>query len=55
MESGALVGLGVLATVVIDVESGVRFSVFRGLPDYATITYWTALCDLKSTKYRGSE
>lgn len=37
----SLVGLGVLATVVIDVGSGVRFCVFRGLqglPDYASIT-----------------
>lgn len=41
MESGVLVGLGVLATVVIDVESGVRFCAFRGfmgLPDYANAT-----------------
>lgn len=41
MESGALVGLGVLATVVIDDRVGcqiLRFQGLRGLPDYATIT-----------------
>lgn len=49
MESGVLVGLGVLATVVIDGESGVRFCVFvRGFVGCLIMQlppYYTALCD----------